>query len=208
MPEYERNNRAMLLYLENLDIERAYRVLVIPLVLTAIRIALGYYTAVLMFTANSWSQYREELTANVILPVSLSCAAVNDAVIVASQFYYLRRRRTGACGTEYIIRTVMIYSVNMGAITMAASVAALLAFILDKSSLLDGRFVELQCRLFALSLLANLNTRRTMRDNQPRDAVEFCPHNFTGDAAQGSSRLSPGGHQRQLIPKLLHNPSQ
>ncbi|KAH9914010.1 uncharacterized protein B0H18DRAFT_151372 [Fomitopsis serialis] len=119
----------------------------------------------------------------------------------------LRRRRTGACGTEYIIRTIMIYSVNMGAITMAASVAALLAFVLDKSSLYGG-IVELQCRLFAISLLANLNARRTMRDNQPRDAVEFYPHNFTGDAAQGSSRLSPGGPQRQLIPKLLHNPSQ
>jgi len=101
--------------------ERSYKVLLIPVFLTVIRIVVGYVTAVYMFTLQVWPYYRKNHIATIVLSVGLASSAMNDMVITASQVYYLHRRRTGLRGTEYIIRTVMFYSINLGAMTMQAT---------------------------------------------------------------------------------------
>ncbi|KAH9830714.1 uncharacterized protein C8Q71DRAFT_319310 [Rhodofomes roseus] len=154
--------------------EKAYKVLMIPVLLTVIRIALGYLTAAFMFSMHVWPQYRDYNNARIVLCIALASVAANDVVITATQVYLLHRRRTGIRGTEYVIRTVMFYSVNTGALTTIFSIITLLSFVLDQSPLLYGGFIQVQCKLFENSLLVNINARRTLRDNQP-SAVEIYP---------------------------------
>ncbi|KAH9924473.1 uncharacterized protein B0H18DRAFT_433499 [Fomitopsis serialis] len=187
--------------------ERSSKVLLIPILLTVVRIIVGYVTAVAMFTLHVWPQYRKNHVATVVLSVGFASSAANDIVITATQVYYLHRRRTGLRGTEYIIRTVMFYAINLGAMTMIFSIAVLLTFVLDQSSLLFGGLIELQSKLFANSLLININARRTLRINQP-SAVDIDPPNLE-DIVSAQTDLLPAGRNQasssQRGPKYEHS---
>ncbi|KAI0720881.1 hypothetical protein C8Q72DRAFT_88926 [Fomitopsis betulina] len=144
--------------------ERKPRAVVVPVSLTVVRCALGY---VAMPINHVWSDYHDSTISTNTLILSLSCSFVDDAVIAGSMVYHLHRRRTGMRGTEYIIRVVTLYAVNCGAVIMLVSLAALLSFVLCKNSFVFGGPIELLCKLFVGSFLANLNSRKTLRDNQP-----------------------------------------
>ncbi|KAI0771273.1 hypothetical protein BD413DRAFT_552413, partial [Trametes elegans] len=104
------------------------------------------------------------VSIRVLSGLSSGASSVCDVIIAAGLCYYLQTSRSGFKQTDHIVDKLFIYSINRGALT---AVCQTLAFVLATS--LPGRFyfvpfALLESKLYANSLLATLNVRRTLKE--------------------------------------------
>lgn len=96
--------------------------------------------------------------------LSLSAGVVTDVITSAALCYFLRRFRTGYNKhSDSVVDTLMRYAVNTGVITSGVSLATLITYELRPT---DMRFVAMYfvlSKLYAISFLATLNTRKSIR---------------------------------------------
>jgi len=137
----------------------------IPTALLFARIVFGFATSILTWKIETWAAFRVEKGPLVTFTCGLTLAAVVDLIIALSQTYFLWRSRTGYQGTDHLIRTLIAYVINTGALTTVVSTAILITFLVPalKNSLLFAGLVEIQSKLYANSFLATLNARRRMK---------------------------------------------
>ncbi|KAJ8473027.1 hypothetical protein ONZ51_g8125 [Trametes cubensis] len=98
----------------------------------------------------------------------LSC--VHSAmVVVASQLLagvlicYLRRSRTGFARSDHIIRTLILYICNTGLLVGISSILSLILVLVWPQSLLSVAVEVVATNFYAVSLLAQLNSRQELR---------------------------------------------
>ncbi|KAI0331566.1 hypothetical protein GY45DRAFT_1322161 [Cubamyces sp. BRFM 1775] len=103
----------------------------------------------------------------------LSC--VHSAmVMVASQLLagvlisYLRRSRTGFTRSDHIIRTLILYVCNTGLLVGISSILSLIFVLVWPRSLLSVAVEIVATNLYAVSLLAQLNSRQELRNVETR----------------------------------------
>ncbi|KAH9946534.1 hypothetical protein B0H21DRAFT_859127 [Amylocystis lapponica] len=139
--------------------ERSFVITAIPAVLLFVRVAFGFATASLTWTIPTWIMFRAETGPFATLITGLTLAALVDLIIALLLIYYLQRSRTGFKVTDHLIKSLMAYVINTGALTMVVSISIVLTFTLIKGSLLFAGLVEIQSKLYANSFLATLNAR-------------------------------------------------
>ncbi|KAJ7088796.1 hypothetical protein B0H15DRAFT_949427 [Mycena belliarum] len=94
---------------------------------------------------------------------ALGLGAFTDLLTAASLFFFLRRLRTGYSTTDSLVRRLVRDAINTGFVTTAASAATVLLFNLMPTNLLFVATYFLLAKLYGISLLATLNTRRAVR---------------------------------------------
>jgi len=149
--------------------KRSYVLLTIMGPLLFVRISFGLGTAALCFALDA-AQFRTQFGPMFTTYSSLILSALVDLVVTVTLVYYLREGRTGIRSTDNMIKALMAYAVNTGAITMAASLATLLTFTLLKTSLLYGGLSLMTGKLYANSFLGTLNARSIIWSKSQADS--------------------------------------
>lgn len=103
--------------------------------------------------------------------VSLATGVCTDVITAMALTYYLNRLRTGHPTSDSLVSTLCRYAINTGALTSAVSITTLVLFNLNtQNNLYFAATHFILSKLYAISYMATLNTRRMVRgrgtDNQ------------------------------------------
>ncbi|KAI0723614.1 hypothetical protein C8Q76DRAFT_400692 [Earliella scabrosa] len=135
----------------------------ISLILAA-KLGFGIASAVLSYKFPFWIPYRDQTTSLVTVSGGLGAAALADiTVALALTYYLLKGRNKWHKESNSRINKIIVYAVNTGAITGAASVIAVILYATMPSSLVFLGLVEIQGKLYANSLLGSLNARAAIQ---------------------------------------------
>ncbi|KAI0070663.1 hypothetical protein K474DRAFT_744839 [Panus rudis PR-1116 ss-1] len=161
----------------------------IPLVagtafLLAARIGCHTTAMVLGIEVKTWEAFREDQGSNITVQVSNSLSAVVDGIIALSMIYYLRKGQGDIEKTNDMIRRLMAYTVNSGAIMMIVSLGVTITYATAKESLVFLGFVTMVSKVYANCLYATLNARRVLRNISKGES------NFTNQSRHGAIELS------------------
>ncbi|CAL1703579.1 unnamed protein product [Somion occarium] len=143
---------------------------VVTSILLLARVSFGFATAALTYKLGAWTTFREETGPLFTLSCGLGLSALVDALIAGIIIYYLRRGQTGFKSTDNVVRSLMAYAVNSGAITMIVSIVIVLTFVFLKNSLLFAGLVTVAGKLYSNSLLGTLNARSYLRSKSKGSA--------------------------------------
>ncbi|KAI1798231.1 hypothetical protein LXA43DRAFT_1088358 [Ganoderma leucocontextum] len=98
-----------------------------------------------------------------ILYVSLGAGVVADVLIAGAMSVVLIRCRTGFSKTDSVLRTLIIYSINTGALTGLCALLCLVTYATMPENFIFIAFYFVLPKLFLNSLLATLNAREALR---------------------------------------------
>ncbi|KAI0921867.1 hypothetical protein AcV7_007997 [Taiwanofungus camphoratus] len=122
--------------------------------------------------------------------VGLGAAAFADVLIATSLCVLLRRCRTGFSRTDSVVRTLIVYSVNTGALTSLCAIASLVTYAVMPDSYVFLAIYFVLPELLLNSLLATLNARSSLRE---RNAGSLVPISLSNQAdSQTMSSGKPG----------------
>lgn len=96
--------------------------------------------------------------------VSLGTGVATDVVTAIALCYFLNRLRTGLKSSDSLVNNLCAYAINTGVLTSTVSVATLVLY--NGVGGLNLYFVAtyfILSKLYAISFMATLNTRRTIR---------------------------------------------
>ncbi|KAJ3556092.1 hypothetical protein NM688_g2216 [Phlebia brevispora] len=100
-----------------------------------------------------------------ILYTAFGAGALVDVTIAVSLCSFLWQRRTGFRRTDSLVRVLMMYSINTGALTSICALIVLVAYATMPNNFIFICFYFMLPKLFLNSLLATLNAREKLRDN-------------------------------------------
>ncbi|KAH9896846.1 hypothetical protein C8Q73DRAFT_429397 [Cubamyces lactineus] len=130
-----------------------------------------------------------------ILYISLGVGVVADILIAASMCVLLAKRRTGFAKTDSMVRVLILYSVNTGALTSLCALVCLITYAtMPDNFIFIGVYFVLP-KLFLNSLLATLNARRPLREAGSGPMVSI-PISTTSNSRM--SHYSPGAREDQM----------
>ncbi|EMD36464.1 hypothetical protein CERSUDRAFT_84626 [Gelatoporia subvermispora B] len=98
-----------------------------------------------------------------ILYTSFGLGVAADLLIAVSLVTFLQRRRTGFSRTDSVVRVLMLYSINTGALTTLCAFLCLVMYATMPDNFIFIAFYFVLPKLFLNSLLATLNARRSLR---------------------------------------------
>ncbi|KAG1719218.1 hypothetical protein EDB19DRAFT_727074 [Suillus lakei] len=127
-------------------------------ILATIRCGFGLANCSLSFYYPMWKIFRQHVFPTMVVGWVLS--AVVDSTIAFTLCLYLRKRRTGMNKTDSILNRLLLYSVNTGAVTSFCAILVVVMFLGLPNNLAFVGFVQVQSKLYAISFLASLNTRK------------------------------------------------
>ncbi|KAH8105629.1 hypothetical protein DFH11DRAFT_1643011 [Phellopilus nigrolimitatus] len=98
--------------------------------------------------------------------------AIADAAIAASLVFLLHKSRTGFRQSETILNRLILFTVNTGLITGLTAIVCLVMNLVFPTTFLYILFYLMTSRLYMNSLLATLNTRKSIRRGGLGDSAE------------------------------------
>lgn len=96
--------------------------------------------------------------------VMLANAVVIDLLVTSCLIFYLWRSRTGFKRTDSLLDVLMVYTINTGLSTSLLTLPAMICAIIMPGNLLWGAIYVIASKMYANSLLAVLNSRRSLID--------------------------------------------
>lgn len=98
----------------------------------------------------------------VVATVSLASGMATDSLIALALCILLHKLRTGFQRSDSMINTLIVYAVNTGAVTGVLSLVTLLVYNIFPRSFYFMTFYFILHKLYAITLLCALNTRRAV----------------------------------------------
>ncbi|KAI0070173.1 hypothetical protein K474DRAFT_897000 [Panus rudis PR-1116 ss-1] len=132
------------------------------------RIALQWVTIANEFRSHFWTDFEEKQVIQWTVETGCIVSAITDGLIAATLTFYIRRSRSPLKRTESVVRWIIIYSVNTGAISMIVSICVAVTFITLKRSVIFAGLILLLGRSYANSFLGTLNARAMLKSNMIR----------------------------------------
>ncbi|KAL0571925.1 hypothetical protein V5O48_010036 [Marasmius crinis-equi] len=167
---------------------RSGRILISVLVmLVTTHIVFGLETAVWLLTNPT---FEELANSNVIklgslIPMAV-CAVLADVLLAGSLCVLLHRSRTHISGSNTIINSLMTYAINRCILTSVVTLTELILFTAWPNEFWFLALDIFTGKLWANSLLASLNSRNHLRDQQDISVMN-ASLNFSVGAGGGSS---------------------
>ncbi|KAI0325099.1 hypothetical protein GY45DRAFT_1375029 [Cubamyces sp. BRFM 1775] len=171
-----------------------------PLVVVIAGFMLGELAFVIAATTESfvqatfaaWERYTWLISAG------FGCAVGADLVLTTSLILVLHRSRTGFKSTDSMIDILIIYTINTGLLTGIFSLLSLIFAVVEPSNLIYVALNMVSTRSYANSVLAVLNSRRSLVERRfaQLDAGTF------GMSALDSDTKRPGGSDAFQLPQL------
>ncbi|RDB14778.1 hypothetical protein Hypma_016442 [Hypsizygus marmoreus] len=96
--------------------------------------------------------------------ISLATGVATDVVTAAALCYFLNKLRTGYKTSDSLVNSLVRYAINTGGVTSAVSLTTLVLYnINSRDNLYFVATYFILSKLYAISYMATLNTRRTVR---------------------------------------------
>ncbi|KAL7284207.1 hypothetical protein ACG7TL_001489 [Trametes sanguinea] len=134
-----------------------------------------------------------------ILYTSLGAGVVADILIAASMCVLLAKRQTGFARTDSMVRVLILYSVNTGALTSLCALLCLITYAtMPDNFVFIGVYFVLP-KLFLNSLLATLNARRPLREagSGPMLSIPLTTTSISRGSPSGATQYSRSNHYEQ-----------
>ncbi|KAF5348604.1 hypothetical protein D9756_009579 [Leucocoprinus leucothites] len=96
--------------------------------------------------------------------ISLGTGVLTDIVTAATLCYFLNRLRTGHQTSDSLVNMLCRYAINTGVLTSTVSTATVVLYnVMPDTNLFFIAFYFILSKLYAISFMATLNTRRQVR---------------------------------------------
>lgn len=122
--------------------------------------------------------------------ISLATGVATDIVTAFALCYFLNKLRTGYSTSDSLVNSLCRYAINTGAVTSAVSLTTLILFNIVANDLYFLSTYFILSKLYAISYLATLTTRRTVR-GRGTDRQE--PTNSATNMFHLGTRVPEGG---------------
>jgi len=99
----------------------------------------------------------------VLASFSLGAGVLTDVFTACALCFFLRKFRTGHKRSDTLVNTLTIYAVNTGAFTATISLLTLIFYDLRPRNFQFMAFYFILSKLYAISFLCTLNTRKIIR---------------------------------------------
>ncbi|KAI0081404.1 hypothetical protein K474DRAFT_1656530 [Panus rudis PR-1116 ss-1] len=165
--------------------------------LLLVRVGCHTTALVLGLQQGTWDKFRSGEASNITVEVSNSLSAAVDSIIAISMIYYLHRGQGDIEKTNSIVRWLMGYTVNSGAIMMIVSLAIVITYAKVQESLIFLGLVTMVSKVYANCLYGTLNARRMLR-NMPSSREQYSSRS-RGGAIELSKLQVTSGQTRPRI---------
>ncbi|KAI0689954.1 hypothetical protein BC835DRAFT_1418114 [Cytidiella melzeri] len=98
-----------------------------------------------------------------VFTLGLVLSSVADVLIASGMCFFLKQSRTGTSDLDRIIDSVMYYTIENGVLTSIATILSLIFWLATPHKLIYMGLHFAISKLYANSLLASLNARKTLR---------------------------------------------
>ncbi|OBZ78971.1 DNA-directed RNA polymerases I, II, and III subunit RPABC3 [Grifola frondosa] len=140
-----------------------------------------------------------------VFTLGLSLSSALDVLVTASLCYFLKRSRTGLSSMDYIVNALTLYTIENGMLTCITTIITLICWIAMPHNLVFLAFHLTITKLYANSLLATLNARRSLRITKlSRQTMGSMPVMFTHGTFD-SDRYLPRTEDVAMSPALQVN---
>ncbi|KAK1231970.1 hypothetical protein PQX77_004890 [Marasmius sp. AFHP31] len=116
-------------------------------------------------------EYQDRTKADIPVTTSLVASAVSDILIAAILIYTLQRLKTAMRKTESLVKRLTILAIQTGSPGSLVATIALIVYLNDNENNISVGIVFSLGRIYALTMLHNLNSRAQIRHSSS---------NFTG----------------------------
>jgi len=134
------------------------------LILAVLRLCAACVTTAEMIRIKSFTGFSHQFRWVFTLGLALSSSA--DVLITVTLCYKLRTSRTGSLGVDNIIDSLVLYTLENGSLTCAATVLSMICWLTMPHNRLFLALHFMIAKLYANSLLGTLNARQTLRDSR------------------------------------------
>lgn len=172
-----------------------WRVTAPILILAVLRLCSACVTTAEMIRIKSFIGFAEQFRWVFTLGLALSSAV--DVLITTCLCYKLRSSRTGSHSMDEVISSLVLYTFENGLLTCAGTVLSMICWLTMPHNRLFLALHFMIAKLYANSLLATLNTRKTIsnsRIKQTASGNHVLPIIFP--EFSGGSRRTHGRHSR------------
>ncbi|KAJ7735740.1 hypothetical protein B0H16DRAFT_1731168 [Mycena metata] len=138
-----------------------------------ILLSLGQLSVALFFTASAFklSTIPAVFNLKMLATISLALGSLTDIVTAAALCFFLWRMRTNhKSAANSLITRLVTDAVNTGVLTTAVSLSTLLLFDFLSGNLIFAATYFMLSKLYAVSFLATLNTRRVVQGRGTDDS--------------------------------------
>lgn len=144
--------------------------IVVPISILAVcRLCSAIATCCEMMRLRSFVSFKAEFTW--LFSLGLALSSMVDILITIFLSSLLRRNRSRSSGLNHIIDSLILYTLETGALTCAATIAVMIVWLTMNHNLIFMSLHFIIGKLYANSLLATLNTRYQLRQAN-REIVE------------------------------------
>jgi len=98
-----------------------------------------------------------------VFTLGLAFSSVADVIITFGMCFYLHESRHGLGTMDKVVGSIIVYTINNGAITCVSTIVAMICFLTMPQNLIFMALHFAISKMYANSLLATLNTRRALR---------------------------------------------
>ncbi|THH02602.1 hypothetical protein EW026_g262 [Hermanssonia centrifuga] len=141
-----------------------------------------------MARAGTWAKFGSDSAW--LFTTGLSISAVLDVTIAVALITYLKRSRTGWSAMDQIIDSIVLYTVENGALTSVFAIVSLICWVSMSSNLIFLALHFAISKLYANSFLATLNARKTLQQRSQGSSDHQLPVLFPGGTYARSGRYS------------------
>jgi len=133
-----------------------------PLLLLVVgRVACGSVTTVELARLQNFPVFMH--TYKPVFTLGLTFSSLADVIITFGMCFYLQESRHGLGTLDDVISSIIIYTVNHGALTCVSTIVSMICFLTMPKNLIFMALHFAISKMYALSLLATLNSRQTLR---------------------------------------------
>ncbi|KAI0819008.1 hypothetical protein BC629DRAFT_1588321 [Irpex lacteus] len=157
----------------------------IIVVLAFLRMLCSFCMVIPMSRLHTWTRFHE--LASWSFTTGLIISACVDFLIASSLVYYLNKNRTGFAKMDYVIDTIVLYSIENGVLTSITVVVTFICWLTMPNNFIFLAMHFVIAKMYANSLLSTLNARKHIVARSDRSEGNWQDHNirlpslFTGE---------------------------
>lgn len=168
-----------------------------------LRLCSASVTTAEMIHLKTFSEFKQEFRW--IFTLGLALSSLVDILIAIFLCYSLQATRKAASSMDYVVNSVILYTLENNSLTSAATVISMVCWLVMPTNLIFMGLHFVISKLYANSLLATLNARKQLRQERAQRGLSGeLPLAFPGLATrfrsnnQDPSRIDPIGTKLEI----------
>jgi len=175
------------------------------LVFAFLRLCSASVTTAEMIHLKTFTEFKREFRW--VFTLGLALSSLVDVLIAVFLCHSLRANRKASSSMDYVINSVILYTLENNSLTSAATVVSMICWLVMPTNLIFMGLHFVISKLYANSLLATLNARKQLRQERAQRGLSaelplafpgLAPSNRFHSNHHNSSRVDPIGTKLEI----------